>query len=273
MEYIVANPTGNITVLVTDTGYDVSDISELAPEVKAAIVRDCFDLVPECEQVGFIAFPAKSSDGASQAYDISLEMMGGEFCGNATISTAAYLCMINETCVGSSSEVSVNSSGVSAPVSVTVKRLGAKEFTGTLEMPVPEVSEYDGYPLINLDGISHILMPVGAEHPELDLADDVSIGAYLKTAADKLELLAVGLILYATAESDSSVSITPIVYVPGSNTLFHEQGCASGSTAVGYYQHYINPALTDITIRQPGGSMIIHIGQDNLALTGSIIFK
>ena len=80
MNYIVANPTGNITVLVTDH-VDMKDRNE--------VTRAMFEAVPTCEQVGYVVAPLSANA------DVRLEMMGGEFCGNASLSTAAYYVMKN----------------------------------------------------------------------------------------------------------------------------------------------------------------------------------
>ena len=75
MRYSVFDPTGNITALVRDP---VAPLQQ--PVIAAGIMRKH----PEVEQVGFVSF-----DGALPA----LRMAGGEFCGNASMSAAALLCM------------------------------------------------------------------------------------------------------------------------------------------------------------------------------------
>lgn len=75
IQYLLADPTKNITVLVT------TPVSRaLQPELASLLL----DLEPEAEQVGFVETAA---DG-----QMRLQMMGGEFCGNATMSFGAWLC-------------------------------------------------------------------------------------------------------------------------------------------------------------------------------------
>ena len=76
ISYAVMDPTGNITILVKTP-------------VPAAAQPDCAARLlaaePAGEQVGFLS---PGGDGA----DLSLRMAGGEFCGNAAMSAAAYFC-------------------------------------------------------------------------------------------------------------------------------------------------------------------------------------
>ena len=64
-----ADPAGNITLFVLDP-VEKSRRAEIAAQLMA---------VPEyqAEQVGFVCTPQEGGDGR-------MEMMGGEFCGNAT---------------------------------------------------------------------------------------------------------------------------------------------------------------------------------------------
>ena len=75
LQYTVIDPTKNITLLVT------------TPVPRAHYARIASHLLArekDAEQVGFL----EPSDGQ----DAGLRMMGGEFCGNATMSLGAWLC-------------------------------------------------------------------------------------------------------------------------------------------------------------------------------------
>ena len=73
MNYIKADPQGNITAIVTDP----SD-----PEDRIQIASGIMEKDRTVEQVAFVIAPENGSD-------ISIEMAGGEFCGNAALSAAA----------------------------------------------------------------------------------------------------------------------------------------------------------------------------------------
>ena len=73
VEYTVLDPTGNITILVT-TPVEIPHQPYVASKL--------MELMPKAEQVGFLSETA--------GCDIALRMAGGEFCGNASMSAAAY---------------------------------------------------------------------------------------------------------------------------------------------------------------------------------------
>ena len=239
MKYILANPTGNITALVT---------GEVAQDERLKVVREIFDTEPSCEQVGFVDVAGDKR--------ISLEMMGGEFCGNATLSAAAYCAKTNR--LADEETIIVDSSGADEPVPVKLVRLEENYYKGTLEMPVPVL---DGT-VVHLDGISHkIVSSDTMSHEEAEAA--------IKGYADQIDALAFGIILYS--EMDDDVSIEPLVYVKGSDTMVWEHGCASGSIAAAYYRYNITDD-TKINVHQPGGIITIDITDDKLYLTGDIRF-
>ena len=101
--YYYADPTGNITLLAPLPS-DASDISR-----EAALLMQA---EPSAEQVGFLG-----SGGPD--YDISLQMAGGEFCGNAALSAAALFIM-NTGRKSKKETVRVSVSGSAEPVRFTV---------------------------------------------------------------------------------------------------------------------------------------------------------
>ena len=271
-EYIIADPTGNITVLVTSP-YSDGDRQE--------IIRESFARVPSCEQVGFIVPVSESS--------VRLEMMAYKFCGNAALSAAAWLAGMNGLARGSRADVTVVSSGVNHPLNVLVSNLGdispdssmpggssallfsGDVFEGTVSMPVPESDSFLGYPLIRFDGISHLIVPSG------DFSDEEAETAVKKFAAE-LGVPALGMMLaddydlIASSESGhKQVRIRPLVYVPGSGTLVWEHGCATGSTALGWYR-YDAAGITRTEALQPGGIIRVDILNGQPELTGKVRF-
>ena len=47
--------------------------------------------------------------------------------------------------------------------------------------------------------------------------------------------------------------MTPLIYVPGSGTVFWEHSCASGTAAVGMAYARKEAAPVDLTLQEPGG--------------------
>lgn len=266
-DYIIADPTGNITVLIT---------SPYSPENRQDMIQEAFEREPSCEQVGFLM---PSSDA-----DTELEMMGYEFCGNATLSAAAWHAGSDGLEPGCDAVVTVESSGADELLSVHVKRLeadpeadsdslfGGSYFEGTVGMPVPALSTYRGYPLISFEGISHLLVP----------AEDFSIPHAEKAVqeyANELEVSALGLMLCpdyddltSTQPDGDSIRIRPLVYVPDQDTLFWEHGCATGSTAAGWYR-YMTGGSKHTEIKQPGGIIRVDITDGQPMLTGKVVFR
>lgn len=266
-DYIIADPTGNITVLIT---------SPYAPETRQGMIREAFDREPSCEQVGFLT---PVSDATVQ-----LEMMGYEFCGNATLSAAAWHAGMQGLEPSCDADVTVESSGADELLSVHVKRLeadaetaedflfGGSYFEGTVSMPAPAISSYRGYPLVSFDGISHLLVP----------ADDFSTPHAEKAVqeyAHELDVSALGMmlcpdydILTSTQPDGDTIRIIPLVYVPDQETLFWEHGCATGSTAAGWYR-YMTGGSSHTEIKQPGGIIRVDITDGQPMLTGKVVFR
>lgn len=259
-DYILADPTGNITVLVK-TPYNDNTRSD--------IIRESFEKEPSCEQVGFV-MPVSDKI-------IRLEMMGYEFCGHATLSAAAWHALQHGLDCGQETVISVDSSGVDDLLDVIIRRIpdrsGSPSFEGTVSMPVPAVSSFRGYPLVQFSGISHLIVPAGGISTE-------EAEQAVKQYTDELGVSALGMMLCSEYDelvsgdpSAENVNIRPLVYVPGSDTLIWEHGCATGSTAVGFYRSQSAVSGSHTIIKQPGG--IIHVdatdGQPDLTATVTLL--
>ena len=55
-------------------------------------------------------------------------------------------------------------------------------------------------------------------------------------------------------------ALTPLVYVPGADTMFWENSCASGSAATGMYLAAKAGSHVDVTLEEPAG--ILRVGSD-----------
>ncbi len=246
MRYSIFDPTGNITALVE---------SPVAAELRPVTAAELMRRHPEVEQVGFVG-PAPAEDGAEAA----LCMAGGEFCGNASMSAAA-LFLLRRGCERAEPEtVTLRVSGAAAPVEVTLRRLAADSFETAVRMPAAlgieerefALGERRGtLPLVRMQGISHLVVEPGSVFfPMRDqrAAAEMAVRDWCR------ELGAEGLGLMFL-ERGFETRLTPLVYVPGSGTVFWENSCASGTSAVGMALAEERGACVELTLREPGGTL------------------
>ena len=253
LRYTVIDPTKNITLLVT---------TPMPRKYYAEISSHLLALEQDAEQVGFL----ESSDTC----DAALQMMGGEFCGNATMSLGAWLC--RDDAVGTDRHLMLAVSGVSTPVScdISVVRHG---YIGTVSMPLPEKIETLTLPFgdgeISLDavflpGICHIIAPNGTV--QRHQAEDA-----LRKWSDILQMDAVGLLLF----DETAMHFDPLVYVKATDTVVWERGCGSGSAAIGAWMTKKCNKGQCLSLKQPGGTIAVAtVWQDDaitsLTITGTV---
>ena len=254
-KYYYADPTGNITLLAPLPA-DGTPLTDAAAHLMM--------LEPSAEQVGFLS---AASDGS----DISLQMAGGEFCGNASLSAAAVFCL-EHPCESEreARRIVVHASGASAPIPVLIRQTGSCAFEGTVSMPAP-LSILDRsftfgnrfYLLteVQFEGITHLVSPLPVEK---DLA-----AAAIRQWCMELDADALGIILLDLSRQ----ILTPLVYVRKSETLFWESSCASGTTAAGAcLREKLGPGSW--VFSEPAGILKIDAPSDgSLRLTGHVTIK
>lgn len=290
IEYVVMNPSGNITILVMS---DVEDEEEYY-----FVAKKLLELEPAAEQVGFLQYDDES--------DIILSMAGGEFCGNATMSAAVYYGILHGLSDGN---VVVKSSGADELVNVHVKKFN--DWEGTVEMPKPlEISEVDfgndeKFPVVFFKGIAHVIIdnscgarivrpydgarialacrqtgrPYDGDRPD-DEFTKINIEEKIKEWCEFLEVPAIGIMLCdnigdikRSQNFDiAEVNMTPLVYVKSIDTLYWESSCASGTTAIGAYIANVMNSNGKINVRQPSGTIlsIDKTVDGKLLLTGKV---
>lgn len=256
IKYQLIDPTGNITALVK-TKVPVSEQPFVANKI-------C-EQEPTCEQVGFISINAKEKD-----YDIELRMAGGEFCGNATMSTAAFYAKENAIKAGNVSLVHVKASGAEEVVPVEIVCEDKNTYRGTVKMPVPKgiISKTFYYkdkeytlPVVMFKGMYHAVVEGDLSKK---LAEEV-----IKSWCKEQNIEAFGLMLLNEKER----RIDPLVYVDAVESLFWENSCASGTTAVGYYLYNKYEKPIDISFSEPGGKLAVKVDDNNnLKLSGKVQF-
>lgn len=229
-EIVRADPTGNATILV---------LSPVPAAERASAAARLMTLDGGwAEQVGFV-----SRDGENDR----LDMMGGEFCGNASMSLAAFLA--NERGFEAAA-IPLSVSGAPEKVLCSVVK-GGEDWSCSVDMPLPESLEPEDFVLgeevfrlhtVRFFGIVHIIVPGGA------LSREEAEEAVRKWAADT-GAAALGLLLF----SREKLELTPLVYVRATDSAVWERGCASGTSAIGAYLAHSSGGAATAEIRQPGG--------------------
>ena len=249
ISYYLADPTGNITLLVK---------SPVSPEKRKITANALMKAEPTAEQVGFI-------DG------LTLNMAGGEFCGNATISAAAVYCYEkNLDCA----KINMTVSGADEKVGVEISKTAENEYTGQVDMPSPlSITKTEimlsgsliTVPVVNFKGISHIILTRPADPGECERE---IVSACKKLGADCLGIMLT-----------DGKHLKPLVYVSEPETLVWESSCASGSTAAAIYFALKNSGRFDGEFSEPGGSLHASAVRDsvtgvvNSKLKGRVILK
>lgn len=245
VKFVKMNPARNMTILVE------SPVPENRREKVAGELMDYGGVY--AEQVGYILKPADPSAWAG------LRMMGGEFCGNAVMSLAALLAIDEKLPKGVERVIPVECSGAEGPVMVTV-RPDDISAECSLEMPRPKsvvikTMKTEGRPgecpaaVVDLDGITHFVAPEEAVRGDKRRWAEKAV----KIWAEECRSKAVGLILHRRKDN----SITPLVYVKDTGSLVWEQGCGSGSAAVGAVLAHEARGPVEVRVLQPGGVIAV----------------
>lgn len=234
INYTKIDPAGNISLIVK-TPVERSEQSRVAAQL--------MQLDKEAEQVGFLEHPSDSRCAAR------LQMMGGEFCGNASLSCAAVL-MNGKS---GKCDIMLEVSGAPDAVKVQGAMVSENEFDGTVSMPLPEAiyecTLLDGFeehtfPVVRFTGISHAI--VAPE--ELSKGDaERLIGKWCAS----LGAQALGLMFFDAEK----MSLEPLVYVKNTDTAVWEGSCASGTAAVAAYLAEIDGEMADISLTEPRGEI------------------
>lgn len=230
LEFIKLSPTQNMTVIVK------THVPRTEHGKTAAALIDYAGVF--AEQAGFIEEPAMPGAKAR------LQMMGGEFCGNATMCMAALIARDEGIMPGEERDVCVEISGADSTLNCHVE-CTEDGYICTTGMPLPEsIETLSGYSLVRLPGITHAILKCADPGIMRAGAEEM-----LRELAAILDDDAVGLMLYSPAKSE----LLPLVYVKATDTMIWERGCGSGSAAVGALMAWENMQDVQIPLAQPGG--------------------
>lgn len=237
---VVLDPAGNVTAIVC------SDV----PAAERARVAAQILRLPELgiEQVAFLTEPRSGGE-------IRLEMMGGEFCGNALRCAGFYQALRNGTQGKSCVFAEISGADGVQPVMADTA-----EGTASTVMPLPLSVQPAGWADVQAARVTF----AGITHFVIDCAqpDETLVQRAIAAAP---EASAVGAIFLDRAHG----SIKPVVFVRETASCVAENSCASGSvaTAVVLTADFAD-GITEIGIGQPGGTLEVGVQRTDGAVTG-----
>ena len=251
------NPTGNRTILVT-TPVDKNDYQKVASELMQS--------EPTAEQVGFLDVTDKGG--------FRLSMAGGEFCGNATMSAAVWLCMKGRA----QSPVSIKVSGAKGIIKAEVEKTADGFDTGSygvysasVKMPSPvefkEVQvELGGgkmlLPAVVFEGITHILLNgIGIAKKQAEKS--------IRKWSNELGIPCLGLMFYDAPKG----KLKPLVYVKNPETLVWENSCGSGSVAEAAWLYHNGIVKASYEFAEPGGKITVRRKGKAFYLEGKVFLE
>ncbi|MHC1721429.1 MAG: hypothetical protein AB9844_12285 [Clostridiaceae bacterium] len=262
LNFIKVNPSENMTVFVLDAlpreqYYDIANKIMEYGNVYA-------------EQVGFIEKPMIPDSKAS----VRLQMMGGEFCGNASRALAAVAVQRGYAKISENEgvyTVPLEASGIDGILYCQVEPLTSNGYNVALEMPLHKSmkdiiveyknNEYKGT-IVDLFGISHAVF--FTEDKNLDEEFFKAVRSSIKN----FDYDAFGIMFFNEKEG----FMKPLVYVKETDSLIWERSCGTGTVALGVVFSYINNESIDMDVKQPGGTVRI-ITEWNKGIITQIILK
>lgn len=234
-KYFRANPCGNITGFV---------VAPVYPGYRKAYTKCIIEQIDkDVEQVGFIS-------PAYEGAPLRMDMMGGEFCANATRAYGLYSAGFYDT--DGLVDIEVYVSGHEGTTDVIADVKNQKAYVA-MDAPLTKKNvkvKGGDYKLIQLPGISHLI--VEGEEDEKFVQDALEV--LKKDYKDE----AYGVIFF----DKEKLEIVPFVYVEGSDTLFRESSCGSGTVAtVNYLIDDIDGLDEDykISIKNPAGELEVFV--------------
>lgn len=259
LKFIKTSPTENMTLLI-ETPVPREQHLEVAEQLIA------YGSV-YAEQAGYIETPENPAAAKR------LQMMAGEFCGNASLSLAAVLAEEKGLETGEETEIILEVSGADSLVNCLMKK-EEKCFSGRVAMPLPKAIEHKKFHLngktfeldmVVFEGISHIIVPVA-------LWGETAVEMAEKAAKDWASEMpgAFGILLFDEEKGECK----PLVSVQGV-TLIWERGCGSGTSAIGAYLAVKEGRSLSVSLKQPGGIMGAEVSVENgkiqsLHITGKV---
>lgn len=252
VKFIKTSPTENMTLLIETP---VAREEQLAVAERLIAYGSVY-----AEQAGYI------EEAESPAAEKRLQMMAGEFCGNASLSLAAWLAKKKNLPIGEKTEIALEVSGAETLVRCEMERETENRFCGRVAMPLPQAIESRKFTLdgekieltaVVFAGITHIIVPISLWGAEAEKKAERAAKAWAKELPPVF-----GLLLFDEKEN----SLKPLVAVE-EVSLIWERGCGSGTSAIGAYLAAREKKAVAIALKQPGGVMQAAVCYENGAIT------
>lgn len=244
LELVMADPAGNRTALVR---------TPVAPSLRGEVAKMLLaDKRLRAEQVGYRCPPHGDALGR-------LEMMGGEFCGNAARSFALLLAA--EKGFSGKATVPIEVSGCSGilPAEVDLERM-----TASCPLPLPFSIEGLTVPglgtiqAVRMEGITHVILQ------GVEAGEDV-FRAVRQSAEKRWEWDALGGMFL----DQDLHTLTPVVAVRMTGSTVFESSCASGSAAAAaWLSRKDGDGEREYRFAEPGGELAVKVVRQDGKLTG-----
>ncbi len=261
IHYIKADASGNTIAMVKDN-IDRKDYAKIG----AALIADEH---AEIERAGFIEKPQNKTSRAR------LQMMCGEFSGNALRCFAAYLLLSDKYAPTTGMiKVPVEISGNEGTENVIIIPGDKKSCVAVAEMPLPKNiyhadNKYLGkVSVVEYEGIAHLVMwDAITPEPRLIIPAKEILESYGITSP------CIGLMFFDRTKK----SLSPLVFIEQTKTALRESSCGSGTAAVVCaLSSMLGSVIPDLPISQPGGVLRSAVTFDgtkiiNCSLTGQIV--
>lgn len=242
LDFIKINPAGNVTILIDNYDVYTKDILEISENIMKEVNL-------HAEQVGFIK-------------ENHLQMMGGEFCGNASRAFASLLAFRDEK-FKKQEVYSITCSGEEKILDIDV-RIGAKnnQFLAKIEMPsflnMEDIKfENEKLTLVEFQGIHHFIYE-GRKNKQIVID-------FAKNYLDNKNYSAFGLMFF----NFEKMEMDPYVYVKGLVDGVWENSCASGTTALGFYLRKYKK-IESAKIIQPNGWLEFSFKNEKIYIDGPV---
>jgi|GEM_PF-6815889 len=255
IQYTVANPTRNITLLVT---------SPVEPALRVQTGVRLLPLEKDAHQVAFLDW----ADSGPR-----LETLGGEFDANAAMAMASLLAFEEHLTLGESWDLRLSVSGVPDGLVCTVVPVRTCDLV-SLTMPLPEIADKsfpltDGsvtFPVVSFPGVSHILVPAGT-------VDRTAVREILGYWSTLLPTPAVGLLLW----NEDAPFFDTLLYRKATGTVDWLSSSADGAAAIAAYLTERRGADQSLSLKQPGGTIAAvtrwEAGLVSLTVSGTVELK
>lgn len=249
LRFTKVNPVENMTIFILDS---------LAREKHISIANDLMNYNNlYAEQVGFIEEPM-SIKGKS-LNTLRLQMMGGEFCGNATRSLAAYMVYKDHPSINKINDQEYNvileASGNQELLNCLVRKTDKENiFNSRISMPLAERItnvNINKTPAkrVDFEGISHFIVD------SYKVQDKEDFYRHIKRYMEKEDYDAFGIMYYDEVKE----FLEPLVHVRMTNSKFWERSCASGTSAFGIAEAIRENKNVKLQVKQTGGVLGVEV--------------